>query len=113
MAEENEHRVLVLVRDLLFSSRITATAAAQGVACKVIREPAKLASEAGARLIVDLNQTGTIEAATQWREKTGGTVIGFVAHTDGAIIAQAKAAGIARIMVRSQFVASLESLLVD
>ncbi len=105
--------MLVLVKDLLFSSRISATASARGVACKIIRDPAKLSDEAGQRLIVDLNQPEAIPAAATWREKTGGTVIGFVAHTDAAAIQQAKAAGIDRIMVRSQFVESLEALLAD
>src|SRR5689334_21758337 len=39
--------VLSLVRDLMFASKITATANAAGAAVKVLRDPAALAGQAG------------------------------------------------------------------
>jgi hypothetical protein len=105
--------VLILVRDLLLSSRITAAANAAGIPFKVIRDPAKLAGQLGDRLIVDLNQPQTISAAADWRNHTGRPVIGFVSHVDAETIAQAKAAGLDRVMARSQFVQQLEMLLTD
>jgi hypothetical protein len=105
--------VLVLVRDLMFCSKITATASAANIPFKVIRDPAKLAGEVGDRLIVDLNQPQTIEAAAQWRAATGRPAIGFVSHVDVEAIAAANAAGIDRVMARSQFVQQLPMLLAE
>jgi hypothetical protein len=52
--------VLCLVRDLLFLSKITATARSLGVEVKTLRDPAKLATETGDWLIVDLNQEAAL-----------------------------------------------------
>jgi DNA-binding NarL/FixJ family response regulator len=98
----------------MFSSKISATAKAGGVAIEMLRDPAALADRAGNRLIVDLNQPGALEAAAAWKlAAESRQVIGFVSHVDGETIAKARAAGIDRIMPRSQFVATLESLLRD
>src|SRR5438094_800899 len=96
--------VLVMVRDLVFASRISATARAENVAIKSVRDPSQLAAESGTRLVVDLNQDGAIEAAAAWKQQQGGEVIGFVSHVDRATIDRAKAAGIDRVLARSQFV---------
>ena len=62
MSLENESQpILALVRDLMFTSKITATARAAGQAIKVVRDPGQLAAE-GALLIVDLNLEGALEA---------------------------------------------------
>ena len=103
--------ILVLVRDLMFSSKIGATARAQNAAVRMLRDPAKLAAEPGARLIVDLNLDGAIPAAIAWKQASGGEVIGFVSHFDAAAIAAARAGGIDRVMPRSQFVQVLPELL--
>jgi hypothetical protein len=104
--------ILVLVRDLMFSSRISATAKAEGVAIDLLRDPASLADRAGNLLIVDLNQPGAIESAASWKSAAQERhVIGFVSHVDGETIARAKSSGIDRVMPRSQFVASLQTLL--
>jgi hypothetical protein len=104
--------LLVLVRDLLFSSRIAVAARHLGVEIKLLREPGQLAAEAGGRLIVDLNQPSALDAATEWRR--GGDarqVIGFVAHVDAETIRRARDAGIDQVLPRSRFVAELDSLL--
>src|SRR5688572_10564817 len=104
--------VLVLVRDLMFSSRISATARALSREVKLLRDPAKLGGEPGRRLIVDLNQDGAIEAASRWRQG-GGEVVGFVSHVDAETIAKARQAGVDRILSRSQFVQAMPDLLRD
>lgn len=101
--------ILALVRDLLFASKITATARSAGVEVKIIRDPAHLPNE-GDRLFVDLNQPGTLEAAMQWKTATSGSVIGFSSHTDADAILRAKEAGIDKILTRGQFDANLPSL---
>ena len=102
--------ILALVRDLLFASKITATARSAGVEVKIIRDPAQLPNE-GNRLFVDLNQPGTLQAALKWKTATGGSVIGFSSHTDADAILRAKEAGIDKIMTRGQFDATLPQVL--
>jgi hypothetical protein len=107
--------VLLLVRDLMFMSRVVGTAKEMGVAVKVVRDPARLAAEAEGemqgRLIADLNLEGAIEAAAAWKGATGGSIIGFVSHVDGETIRRAREAGVDRVMPRSQFVQALPELL--
>ncbi len=103
---------LVLVRDLMFSSRISATAKAAGTPVEMLRDPLTLTGREGHRLIVDLNQAGALEAAAAWKiGDASRQVIGFVSHVDGETIAKSRSSGIDRVMPRSQFVATLEALL--
>lgn len=104
-------RVLALVRDLIFSSKITAEAAAQNTAVTVIRDSQKLGEQPGRLLIVDLNLPGSIPAAAAWRAATLRPVVGFVAHTDAATITAAREAGIDQVLARSRFVQVLPQLL--
>src|SRR5205814_9274327 len=103
--------ILVLVRDLMFSSRILAEAKAVGRAAKVVRDLTQLIDEPGERLILDLNQSGTLEAAIAWKQKQGGATIGFVAHTDTEIGCRARESGIDQVVTRGQFVSMLPQLL--
>jgi hypothetical protein len=103
--------VLVLVRDLMFAAKITATARAAGVEAHLIREPDRLPGLAGDRLIVDLNQPGAIAAAAEWHRATGRPVVGFVSHVDKETTARARAAGLNRVVARSYFVDHLPQLL--
>jgi hypothetical protein len=102
--------VLLLCRDLMFLSKVTATAKAAGVAVQVVRDPAMLPA-VGTRLLVDLNQDGAIDAAARWKAATGGRVAGFVSHVDAEAIARARQAGLDQVLPRSRFTADLESLL--
>jgi len=102
--------VLLLCRDLMFLSKVTATAKAAGVAVQVVRDPATL-PPAGTRLLVDLNQEGAVDAAARWRAETGGRVVGFVSHVDTETIGRARGAGLDQVLPRSRFTAELESLL--
>ena len=61
---------------------------------------------------MDLNQPGALDAAVTRKGATGGEVVGFVSHVDADTIGRARAAGIDRIMPRSQFVNALAELLV-
>lgn len=102
--------ILVLVSDLIFSSKISAQARASGTPIKMVR-PATLADEPGRMLIADLNQPGAIAAAAAWQQTQGKPVVGFVSHVDAATIAQARAAGLENILARSRFVQILPDLL--
>jgi hypothetical protein len=103
--------IIALVRDLMFASKITATARAHGIAVNIVRDPAKLLSQNGAMLIVDLNQGGALPAAIEWKRQGAGFVVGFVSHVDAATIREARAAGIDRVLPRSEFVRTLADLL--
>src|SRR5687768_8558292 len=105
--------ILVLVRDLLFATRITATARAANLPVVLLRDEAKLvADQPGRRLIVDLNQPAALEAAVKWKQACAGrTVIGFVSHVDGDTIRRAREAGVDQVLPRSRFVAELLTLL--
>jgi DNA-binding NarL/FixJ family response regulator len=103
--------VLVLVCDMFFASKISAVARATGRPIMMIRSPQKLAGQTAKRLIVDLHLPGAILAAAEWRQATGGEVVGFASHTDEQTIRQARQAGIDQVMARSRFVQVLPELL--
>jgi hypothetical protein len=105
--------LLILCRDLLLGSRITAAAQSAGVSFKVVRDAAKLADQPGERLIVDLNQDGAVDAAAAWKQAGAGEVIGFVSHVDADTIAAARQAGLDQVLARSQFVARLPALVTN
>lgn len=115
MSEADVPSVIVLVRDLLFSSKITTEARAAGVAAQVVRDPEKLDQFArtGARLlIVDATLPGAIPAAANWRQgEAGRSVVAFVSHVDQNTMAEAKQAGIDKVLPRGQFVKVLSELL--
>lgn len=106
--------ILLLCRDLLFTSKITATAQVGGVTVRVIREPSKLIDEVGDSMIVDLNQSGYLEAAAGWKVKDQSRrVVGFVSHVDTDAIAAARAAGLDQVVTRGGFVGRLPQILKD
>jgi hypothetical protein len=105
-------QVIALVRDLIFSSRISATAQGLGTAVRTVRDPAGLANVAGKRLIVDLNLAGAIEAAAAWKSaEAGREIVGFVSHLDRETIDRARELGVDQVLARSRFVEVLASLL--
>jgi hypothetical protein len=104
--------ILVLCRDLLFASKISSAAKGLDVPVKLIRDPLKLAAETeGRRLIVDLTQDGFIQAAAEWKQRTGGHVTGFAGHADTETIDRAQRAGIDSVLPRGGFVANLAQIL--
>jgi len=109
--EEQQPPILALVRDLLFASKITGEASAQGVAVKIIRNPAALEEQPGRLLLVDLDLAGAIDAAVAWQNRHHRHAIGFVSHTDVQTIRQAQSAAIGKILSRGQFTQQLSSLL--
>jgi hypothetical protein len=103
--------IRALVRDLLFTSRITATARATDVPITIVRNPADLQPTPARRLLVDLNLPAALEAAAEWKRLTGCPVTGFVSHVDADTIARARAAGLDQVLPRSRFVEMLPDLL--
>lgn len=112
MSQNPPKVVIALVRDLMFSSKITATARAVGVRVTLVGDPARLADTAGDRLLIDLNLPGAIDAAAAWAGADPfRQTVGFVSHVDTDTIQQARTAGIQQVMARSQFTARLPEIL--
>jgi hypothetical protein len=110
----NPPTILVLVRDLMFASKITAEARAAGTSIKLLRDPNQLSTvkEQSIRLLIcDLNLENAIEAAGQWRRATGLPIVGFVSHVDVDSITAARNEGIDQVVARSRFVQMLPGLM--
>jgi len=105
---EAPNPIIVLVRDLMFAGRIRAAARATNAEIMLLREMQQLAVHSSRRLIVDLGESGALEAAIAWKRDHGGEVVGFVAHVDADTIAKAKSAGIDHVLSRGQFAADVE-----
>ena len=103
---------VVLIRDLLFSSKVSAAARLSRVreSVRIVRDPAKLAEIDAKRLIVDLNADDHLEAAVAWKARTGGEVTGFVSHVDGDAIAAARRLGIDRVLSNGGFSANVDAI---
>jgi PleD family two-component response regulator len=112
--------IVAAVDDLMFSSRIAATAKQMGIDLSIARSSDELLSQARALkpglIIFDLNATrldpiGAITALKADDALRGIMTLGFVSHVDSASIAAARAAGIDEVLARSAFSARLAEIL--
>lgn len=114
-------RGLLLSDDMIFSSRITATARAHGIAidvgptvnhCLVLIQ---MSSRSG--VILDLhNETLDIKGMIPFiRERIAphAKIIGYGSHVDKATLQAARDAGVDIVLPRSKFVNDLESCITD
>jgi hypothetical protein len=103
--------VIVLCRDLMFSSKIRSAADACGVTTQMLRDPVQLIGAPADLLLVDLNQENTIDPAANWKAANpGSAIMGFVGHTDSETIDRAKKSGFDKVLTRGQFAATLLQL---
>jgi DNA-binding NarL/FixJ family response regulator len=112
--------VLVAVDDLLFSSKIRATAKQAGVELTFARSPEEILEQARENrpslVIFDLNSARTDPVATLARLKSdpdlaGIRAIGFASHVHTGLIAAAREAGADQVLPRSAFAANLAEIL--
>lgn len=110
-------KVIALVDDLFFQSKILETARRMGVEVKIVATGEQLVAEAAngspALLLVDLNaRQGPLEAIEQLR-RTGNQrpVIAFLSHVQVELAERARAAGCQQVMPRSQFSQNLAAIL--
>lgn len=112
--------VLAAVDDLLFSSKIRATAKAAGVEVTFARTPDEIVEQARALkpslIVLDLNSARTDPIGTLRRLKgeadlAGIRAIGFASHVHTALIQQARLAGADEVMARSAFAGGLAGIL--
>ena len=112
--------VIAAVDDLMFSSKISATARQLGIELSFARSPDDVLRQARANkptlVIFDLNskrldRAGTIAAMKADAELRAIPTLGFVSHVDSDAIAAARAAGIDEVLARSAFTARLAEIL--
>jgi CheY-like chemotaxis protein len=114
--------ILAAVEDLLFSSKIRATAKQAGVQLAFARTPEEILEQARAQhpslIIFDLNSAktdpiGTIAAMKKDPALTSIRTLVFVSHVDTGVINAARAAGADEVMARSAFASQLADILLS
>lgn len=105
---------LMLCDDLIFASKVTATARAAGAEVRVARTAAKFRewlADAPACAIIDLGFAGLDWDGLLAERPAATRVVAFGSHVDVAGLAAARAAGCDPVLPRSAFVERLEELL--
>ena len=108
--------VMVVVADLIFESKITATAGRLEVAVRIVRTPAEAldALSAARGVIVDMNLT-TGDALKLLRDvKTARPelpVLAYLSHVQTELAEQTKEAGADEVLARSKFTEQLPEIL--
>jgi CheY-like chemotaxis protein len=108
---------ILLSDDLIFASRITGTARAQGLEMKTARtvEQVRQMASAGppACVIVDLHHPGLDLAALVREIKNAEpcTIVGFGSHVAATLLQEARVAGCDVVLPRSKFVEELAEAL--
>ena len=114
--------VLAAVDDLLFSSKIRATAKQAGVDVTFARSPQEIIDQARAQkpslIVFDLNSGKTDPVATIAALKGDAAlnatrVLGFASHVHTELIASARNAGADQVLPRSAFAANLTEILLS
>lgn len=114
--------VLIAVDDLLFSSKIRATAKQVGVELAFARTPSDILQQARtlkpSLLIFDINSEkadpiNTVAALKADPELKNIPTTGFVSHVNTELIMAARRAGMDEVMARSAFVANLPQILTE
>jgi len=107
----------MLCDDLMFTSKVAATARAQGLTVVAVRTAAQVMARARescpACVIVDLHNPDldlpALLAALRTACPTMPRVIAYGSHVNKELLQAAQAAGCDRVLPRSRFVASLET----
>jgi PleD family two-component response regulator len=114
--------VLIAVDDLLFSSKIRATAKQVGVELAFARTPSDILQQARSLkpslVIFDINSEkadpiNTVAALKADPELKDIPTTGFVSHVNTELIMAARRAGMDEVMARSAFAANLPQILTE
>ena len=112
--------ILALVDDLMFSSKIRATANQLGVAVAFVRSSetalAEMRKQAPSLVILDLNNPrtdplGTVASMKADPALAGIPTVGFASHVQTEAIEAARLAGVGEVMARSAFAGRLPDIL--
>lgn len=108
-------QILILCDDLIFTSKITTTARAQSLPASAARTPTALLAKVDGTtgcVLIDLHNPDLkiAELVPALRAKAPmARLYGFGSHVDVETLKAARAAGLDRVMPRSQFVQLLET----
>jgi DNA-binding NarL/FixJ family response regulator len=111
--------VIACVEDLFFRSKIEATARHLNAPIRFVGAkelPAACAKGDPAAVLLELSSAdslASVRALRQGKATAGVLVIGFLSHVDRELARDAEAAGVSKIMPRSQFSETLPDLLMD
>jgi DNA-binding NarL/FixJ family response regulator len=106
-------RIVAYVSDIMFAARIEATLEQRGYEVYVVEELPALAAEleAGAKLcLLDLHAGASAADVVALCKPRGVAVVAFGRHTEAALLREARAAGCATVLPRSEFFEKLTSL---
>jgi CheY-like chemotaxis protein len=112
--------ILAVVDDLMFTSKIKATASRLGVAVAFARSAdaalAEMRKETPTLVILDLNNPrtdplGTVTAMKRDPGLSSIQTVGFASHMQTDVIEAARSAGIDHVLARSAFTAQLPDIL--
>jgi hypothetical protein len=108
-------KVVAVLNDLIFETKIRSTAQTMGIETTVVRSPAALSAELdGIRpslLVVDLNTAGVDAVAAGNVHSPRPYIVAFVSHVEQDLAKQAAEAGADQVMPRSRFTAELPRIL--
>lgn len=110
-------RVVALVDDLIFQSKLRETARQVGVELAVVLTADALVAEAEREetrlVVVDLNARANALAAleTLRTRSISRPIVGFLSHVQTELAGRARAAGCAEVLPRSKFTAQLADIL--
>lgn len=117
LQESSNRPAVALCADLMFASRLRASAEAAGRTMALVRSAAEVeraVRDGAGRVFLDLETRG-LDAPALIRAVLSGapdtTIIAFGRHTDPGALAAASAAGAQRVLARSAFVRELPVLL--
>lgn len=120
MSQAKETRVIAVVDDMFFSSKIKAAAKSAGVKLDFVKNPNKFIEEVKADLpaliIFDLNSKRLrplelIEELNSYQELKKTMTIGYLPHVEQELKKEASNLGFDVVMPRSRFVRELPSIL--
>ena len=108
-------RVLAVIPDLFFATRVAATAKLGGIELELVspqEAPGRAAESPPTLVIIDLHAKDAVALVSALkRAAPAPPVVGFFSHVEIALRNEALAAGADAVLPRSQFVGKLAALL--
>ena len=111
-----EKRIVARVEDLMFRAKVDAAARNLSVPVDFVAAPADLggALAAGpAAAFLELTPALLDEVEKLGKKRAGVPIVGFLSHVDKTLAERARAAGIDRVLPRSQFSETLPDLILE
>lgn len=111
-----QKRIVARVEDLMFRAKVDAAARNLSVPVDFVAAPADLgkALAAGpAAAFLELTPALLDEVEKVGKKRGGVPIVGFLSHVDKTLAERARAAGIDRVLPRSQFSETLPDLILE